>query len=191
MVPDLREDNAADERLCEDLAAHGYFAEFIEYYSQTGAVEPRQMEPVRKNFPVWMIENGFGLEGLRNNPAVEPNRIALLGFPLGANLALAFAALRPDEVQAVVEYYGWLPRKLQSRAGSMPPVLIVHGKQDEIVPVNFATDLDGLLTKNQRPHEIKIYDDAGHGFNFQSPPTKDTKDAWEHTLTFLHKYLKQ
>jgi len=44
MVPDLREDNAADERLCEDLAAHGYFAEFIEYYSQTGAVEPRQME---------------------------------------------------------------------------------------------------------------------------------------------------
>lgn len=180
-------DNADCEQLCESLAAHGYCAEFIEYYSQTGAVEPNRDE-IKAAFPAWRREISSGISTLRENPSVQPDRIGLLGFSLGANIALVYAALRPEDVQAVVEYYGWLPALLSPRAAKMPPVLILQGAQDQVVKVQPATQLDTLLSQKRRPHEIKIYAHAGHGFNFDAPAGTDGTDAWQRTVRFFDKY---
>ena len=90
---------------------------------------------------------------------------------------------------AVVEYYGGLIPPLRERARQMPPTLILHGAKDAIIPLSEATDLDKLLTSYGRPHEIHIYPDAGHGFNFHgngvSYDRDAASDAWTRALEFL------
>ena len=112
------------------------------------------------------------------------DRIALLGHSLGAFLALAVGASEGGRVAAVIDYYGGMNRSYIAMAANMPPTLILHGSADVTVPVRYAYELDALLTRNNRPHEMKIYPGAGHGLDPAS-----NADAWRTTLEFLRRYL--
>jgi dienelactone hydrolase len=114
------------EKMCGELADQGYYTEFIEYYSQTEAVGANDPSGIRKNFPVWLAEIHSGIDELGKNRqgAVDPHRIALLGFSLGAYLSLSSGAVDPGQIAAIVEYYGGLPPALSGGAKTMPPTLI-------------------------------------------------------------------
>ena len=167
----------------------GYYVEFIEYYSQTDAVGPEQPAQMREDFPIWLEEIHSGLDALDKNPAVDPHRVALMGFSLGSFLSLSTGAMNPSQIAAIVEYYGGLPPALQYGAKTMPPTLILHGDKDVLVPVADAHELDDLLTKDKRPHEMKIYEGANHGFNFPELAiwynASATQDAWTRSTKFL------
>jgi carboxymethylenebutenolidase len=182
------------EHVCTALAAEGYYAEFIEYYSQTPAVLGDQTDEIQKYFPDWLKEIRDGVAALGANSAVDPKRVGLLGYSLGAFLALSSGALAPDKYSAIVEYYGGLPLPLLERAKNMPPVLILHGDADTLVPVSLAKQLDSLLTAADRPHELRIYPGAAHGFNFPGSPrwynASDADDSWKLALAFFARYLK-
>ncbi len=186
--------NDSFEKMCGQLADHGYYAEFIEYYSQTEAVGPESPLEMRKYFPVWLDEIQSGIDALDKNPAVDPHRVALMGFSLGAFLSLSTGALAPDQIAAIVEYYGGLPPRLRSGAKQMPPTLILHGDKDALVNVSQAHELDELLTAANRPHEMHIYEGANHAFNFAELPfwynAEDAQDAWNRSLKFLAANLK-
>ena len=182
------------EKMCGQLAEQGYYTEFIEYYSQTPAIGVRQSSAMPKYFPVWLSEIHSGIEALGKNPAVDPHRIAMLGFSLGAYLSLSSGAVDPSQIAAIVEYYGGLPPALSGGAKTMPPTLILHGDKDVLVNVSEAHSLDELLTAANRPHEMHIYEGANHGFNFPELPfwynAEDAQDAWNRTLKFLATNLK-
>ncbi len=182
------------EEMCGQLADLGYYTEFIEYFSQTEAVGPGQPSAMRKYFPVWLAEIHSGIEALDKNPAVDPHRIAMLGFSLGAFLSLSAGALDPGQIAAIVEYYGGLPPALSGGAKTMPPTLILHGDKDVLVNVSEAHSLDDLLTAANQPHEMHIYEGANHAFNFPQLPfwynAEDAQDAWNRTLKFLAANLK-
>ncbi len=181
------------QKMCSDLARHGYFAEFIEYYSQTNPIAPGFKTEIAKQFPVWMKELDAGVHALEKNRRVDPKRIGLVGFSLGGYLAMSYGASHPDRIAAIVEYYGGLPPVFDQRAPEIPPTLILHGDADMVVPVAQAKRLDQLLTRAGRPHQIHIYPGASHAFNFEIPTWYDpnyAKDAWQRTLGFLEQYLK-
>ena len=182
------------ENFCAQLAEHGYYAEFLEYFSQTDAASPGDIDGMMRNFPTWMSEVQAGIAALKNNPSIDSKKIGLMGFSLGSYLALSYGATYPDDVAAIVEYYGGLPPALLPRMATMPPVLILHGDIDRIVPVSQARDLDRELTKAGRAHEMKIYLGAEHGFNFPGAmfwyKPSDAHDAWDRSLKFFDRYLK-
>jgi carboxymethylenebutenolidase len=182
------------EKVCELLAEQGYYTEFIEYYSQTPAIGVRQASAMPKYFPVWLAEVHSGIEALDKNPAVDPHRVAMLGFSLGSYLSLSTGAVDPGPIAAIVEYYGALPPALSGGAKLMPPTLILHGDKDVLVNVSEAHSLDELLTAANRPHEMHIYEGANHAFNFPEIPfwynAEDAQDAWARTLKFLAANLK-
>jgi carboxymethylenebutenolidase len=181
--------NAEYEKMCGELADLGYYVEFIEYYSQTDAVGVGRTAQMAENFPTWLEEIHSGLDALDKNPAVDPHRVALMGFSLGSFLSLSTGAMDPNQIAAIVEYYGGLPPALRDGAKTMPPTLILHGDKDVLVPVADAHELDELLTKEKRPHEMKIYEGANHGFNFPELPfwynADDAQDAWNRSVKFL------
>jgi carboxymethylenebutenolidase len=182
------------EDLCAKLADSGYYSEFIEYYSQTEAASPGDAAGMMRDFPIWLNEVHSGIAALKKNPAVNSHEIALMGFSLGSYISLSYGATYPDDISAIVEYYGGLPPALDARAATMPPVLIIHGEIDRTVPVSQATDLDAVLTKAGRPHEMKIYPGAEHGFNFPEAmwwyKPSAANDAWNRSLKFLDVHLK-
>jgi carboxymethylenebutenolidase len=182
------------EKMCGELADLGYYTEFIEYYSQTGAVGVERPALIKQDFPIWLEEIRSGIDALDKNPSIAPHRIALMGFSLGSFLSLSVGALQPSQIAAIVEYYGGLPPNLSEAAQAMPPVLILHGDQDVLVPVKDAQELDELMTKNKRPHEMKIYEGANHAFNFPQLAmwynADDAQDAWSRSTKFLAANLK-
>lgn len=183
--------NDAFEAMCTDLAHRGYYTEFIEYFDATENTDPT-VDPMH-NFDSWMGAINRGIEALRKNPEVEPNRIALIGFSQGAYLAVGAAALNPEQVAAIVEYYGGLIPSLHDRVATMPPTLILHGDADTIIPVSEAHDLDAALTKAGRPHEMHLYPGVDHGFNFHARGVRYDQqaadDAWNRAVEFLARTL--
>jgi carboxymethylenebutenolidase len=177
---------------CRKLAAAGYYAMFVEYYSQAGPARPGDPPVLGKgfaawvdrNFPTWTREIVSAIDVLGSNPAVERDRIALIGHSLGGFLALAVGASQGGRVAAIVEYYGAMNNGYRPTAANMPPTLILHGSADRVIPVHYAYDLDALLTRYDRPHEMKIYPGAWHGLD---PATR--ADAWQRSLDFLRHYL--
>ncbi len=55
------------------------------------------------DFPAGSKKIHDGIDALQQNPSVQPNRIALIGYSLGAYLATSTAALNPKLITAVVE----------------------------------------------------------------------------------------
>jgi carboxymethylenebutenolidase len=185
------------EAMCSKLADSGYYAEFIEYYSQTDAVSPGDLDGMHRSYPIWLNEIHSGVAALKKSPTVGSGKIGkvgMMGFSLGAFLAVDYGATYPDDVSAIVEYYGGLSPELYPRAAMLPPVLIIHGDIDRVVPVQQARDLDAALTKAGRPHEMKIYPGAEHAFNFPAAlmwyKPSFTNDAWDRGIKFFDKYLK-
>jgi dienelactone hydrolase len=163
------------------LAAQGYSVFLVHYFDRTGTLRADR-DTTQANFPVWMGTIGDAISFATRHAQVDPSRIGLLGFSLGAYLALSVASLEP-RVKAVVEFFGGVPPELHGFV-RMPPVLILHGEQDRVVPVSEATELQKLLERAGTPYEMKLYPDAGHGFN-----GLQWLDAGQRTVRFLKKYL--
>ena len=118
-------------------------------------------------------------------PHVNPERIGLLGFSLGAYLSLASASIDP-RIKAVVDFFGGFPKEMKLFMRRFCPVLILHGEADDTVPVSEAHYIALLAEKKNVPYELQIYPGAGHGFT-----PEIMADASQRTLNFLRKYLKQ
>jgi len=65
-----------------------------------------------------------------------PEQVVLFGFSQGTMMALHVAPRREDAVAGVVAFSGRLlrPETLADDAVVRPPVLLVHGDVDEVVP---------------------------------------------------------
>jgi carboxymethylenebutenolidase len=83
----------------------------------------------------------------------------------------------------VVDVFGPVPEGAEG-AAHMPPVLILHGARDRLVPVEHAHRLEKLLKARTVPHEVKIYPDQGHGFSGAAQ-----LDAAGRILAFLQRHL--
>jgi dienelactone hydrolase len=165
------------------LAEHGFAVYVLHYFDRTGTVEIEGLQTIFRHFPVWMKTLWDAVSFVANQPQVEPERIGVLGFSLGAYLALSASAI-DSRVQAVVEFFGGMPKEMRFFTRRLCPVLILHGEEDKIVPVEEAYHLQQMLEKKQIAYEIQIYPGVGHGFSGEI-----WRDAGLRTLAFLEKHL--
>ena len=79
--------------------------------------------------------NAF-LDALMVDEDVLPEQVALFGFSQGTMMALHVAPRREDAVAGIVAFSGrlLLPELLAEEAVVKPPVLLVHGDADDVVP---------------------------------------------------------
>ncbi|SEP55501.1 alpha/beta hydrolase [Thalassovita taeanensis] len=80
--------------------------------------------------------NAF-LDALLVDEDLLPEQMVLLGFSQGTMMSLHVAPRREDEIAGIVAFSGRLlsPEALKDEAVSRPPILLVHGDQDDVVPV--------------------------------------------------------
>lgn len=175
--------------IAHSLVKHGYIALLVPYFERTGTkrIEPKDIN--EKLFKAWMETVRQAVLQAAKLPQVEGRRIGLLGFSLGAFLALAVATQSDLPIAAVADLFGGLPKELREKAKNLPPTLIIHGTADKTVDVQEALELEKLLQKHKRTYEIKIYPGQDHLFkaNRCGP---DVQDAQRHTLIFFGKHLK-
>jgi dipeptidyl aminopeptidase/acylaminoacyl peptidase len=75
---------------------------------------------------------------------------------------------------------------------SDPPMLLVHGDADNLVPLAQSTVFDAALTEAGVPHQLLVVKNAGHGFGPMPGTTIDPSrsDINKAVFAFFAKYLK-
>jgi len=182
----LHGSGGSSERMAEPaslLAAHGFAVYVPHYFQRTGTIRANDKATILRHFLAWAKTLRDAVSFVARQPQVDPDRVGLLGFSLGAYLALSVSAVDP-RVQAVVEFFGGLPKEVKFLMHRLCPVLILHGDADQIVPVQEAYDLQEILEKKHIPYEMQIYPGVGHGFTGEI-----WQDAGARSLAFLQKCL--
>ena len=106
------------------------------------------------------------LDALMVDEDLLPEQVVLFGFSQGTMMALHVAPRREDALAGVVAFSGRLlsPELLADETQSRPPVLLVHGDADDVVPVQSlpqaAEALQGAGWQDVYAHVMK---GTGHG----------------------------
>ncbi len=92
--------------------------------------------------------NAF-LDALMVDEDVLPEQVVLFGFSQGTMMSLHVAPRREDAVAGVVGFSGRLlsPELLADEVVVRPPILLVHGDADDVVPVQSLPDAADALQK--------------------------------------------
>jgi phospholipase/carboxylesterase len=96
---------------------------------------------------------------------VGPGRTILFGFSQGTMLSLHVAPRRADPLAGVVGFSGRLlaPEALATETRSRPPVLLVHGDADEVVPFASLSEAGRALDAAGFEVHAHIMRGTGHG----------------------------
>lgn len=158
---------------------HNYTVLFLHYFDAT---DTYRASP--QNYAAWEKAVSDLVDECKRNQQWSSRKIAILGFSLGASVALAAASQMPP-VSAVAEWYGSLPDDFFYQLKGMPPLLILHGQHDDNIPVSNAQQLIQLCQMKNFSCESHIYPNQAHGF---MPP--DFDDAVKRTVDFFSRQTK-
>ena len=95
---------------------------------------------------------------------LPPQKLALVGFSQGAMLALHLALNRP-QCGAVVAYSGtFLDDPLDLKV-SRPPILLIHGTEDDVLPASFSQEAEARLKILGVPVTLSLLPHLGHSID--------------------------
>jgi phospholipase/carboxylesterase len=104
--------------------------------------------------------------------SLPPSALALVGFSQGTMMALHVGLRRTVASAAIVGYSGLLalpdnadPATVAAEIKSRPPVLLVHGDQDPLIPIDALFHAAQGLAALEVPVEWHISAGVGHGID--------------------------
>jgi phospholipase/carboxylesterase len=105
------------------------------------------------------------LDARLEEEGLSPSALALVGFSQGAMMSLHVAPRRPAPVAAVVGFSGRLlgPERLAAETVSRPPVLLVHGDADQVVPPEALPEAAEALAGAGFEVQTHVSRGTGHG----------------------------
>ena len=132
---------------------------------------------------------------------VEPRTIVLLGESLGSGVAVQLAAKREvgalaleapysSTVEVAAKIYWWLPvhalmkdqfKSIDFIAAVVAPLLIIHGEEDELIPVEFGKR---LFAAANHPKELEVVPGFGHDVLFE-------ETTWAREVEFFARVIKR
>ena len=103
---------------------------------------------------------------------LDDSRLALVGFSQGSMMALHVGLRRRRAPAAIVAYSGMLvgPDKLgeakaRNARGEPPPILLVHGDQDPLIPLEAMLAATDDLARAEIPNQWHLSFGVGHGID--------------------------
>jgi carboxymethylenebutenolidase len=182
----------AYRRYAAALTVAGINAWLFSYYSPSD--EQIMLNPgreahigrYRERFRAWAEKTAEIAEFALAQPG-SSGRIGLLGLSNGGFLAVGAAAIEP-RVNAIAVCYGGIPGPMRTDVTRLPPLIVLHGEADQVIPVDEGRALADKAKALGGKVQLVVYPDAGHGFDFD--PVSDTaRDARVRAVEFLSEWL--
>ena len=101
---------------------------------------------------------------------LDESKLALVGFSQGTMMALHVGLRRKKPLAAILGYSGILigPEHLKdarAELGAPPPILLVHGDEDQVIPVEALFVSSEKLAENDIPVQWHMSPQLGHGID--------------------------
>lgn len=177
------------------LAAEGYVALAVDLYEGSTADTPEKAQKLMAavvNNPDAARANLKQAYDYLDKYALAP-RVGSIGWALGGGWSLQTALMLPDNLDAMVMYYGQIVGTEPELATLSMPMLGFFAGLDESIPVKDVQKFRQTLFKLGKPVEMLIYPNAKHAFADPTGANYDEQaanDSWQKTLTFLAENLK-
>src|SRR5262249_47784318 len=122
------------------------------------------------------------IEHVRKRPDADPDRLGMVGFSLGAGIAMSYITTSPPgSVKVFADFYGYVEPLLGAGVANFPPTIIFHNKNDSqfVPPDKNSVPLADALAKAMPPieHVYKEYQETwpeGYNHAFKPDGTADT-----------------
>ncbi len=128
---------------------------------------------------------------LRAHPAVHRGPIGATGFSMGAAWAFLLSALRPDDLAAVIAFYG--TTEGVDFAAARAAYLGHFADQDQFEPLASVRVLEEEIRSAGRDVTFHVYPGTTHWFFEDNRPdaydAEAARLAWERTVAFLRHQL--
>ncbi len=178
----------------DDLAARGYLVVAPDLFrGRTTNSVPSAIYNVVSNPPEQVDADVEAVyQWLAQQPDVQANRIAIMGFCFGGGTSIRYSVTNP-KLAATIVFYGMPITEPQKLKGLSGPVLGIFGGADTSIPVDSVRAFEAGLKNAGVVNEISIYDGEPHAF------VKDMEgiraggaqgQAWEQLVNFLEAHLK-
>ncbi len=107
------------------------------------------------------------LDTLLERYELDESKTVLVGFSQGTLMSLHVGLRRERQLAGIVGFSGALagPEILQDEIRSRPPVLLVHGAADEMLPAVLTQQAAAALRDNGVDVELHIIEGLGHGID--------------------------
>jgi carboxymethylenebutenolidase len=196
----------------KDYAGRGYVVLLVHYFDRTGAAgkdvagyrdlfvnyyrrqehKDKDLKRMQALLDAWAEVARDAVAYARGRPDVDGERVGMVGFGLGATVTLTAATGHDLKLAALVEFFGTLPQQPRPDLKKLPPLLILHGEEDRVVPVEQAYLLVGRLAVAKKTYEAEVYPGVGHVFSLDGKEMQwlPLLAARLRTDAFLNKYLK-
>jgi carboxymethylenebutenolidase len=115
-------------------------------------------------------------------------KIGIIGFCMGGRIVYNELVADPHLFAAAAPFYGAV-ENTDPKAIAVP-VCGSYGARDEGIPADSVRAFFAALTV---PHDLRIYDEAGHAFFDEERPSfvpSAAADAWKRTIGFYNTYLR-
>jgi len=147
---------------------------------------PRMDGSTEAQMAAGMAASTAALHGWLDEIAIETGipaaQTALIGFSQGTMMSLHVAPRRADPLAGVVGFSGRLlePENLGADTASRPPILLVHGDMDDVVPPSSMEEARAALVAARFDVATHMSRGIGHGI---------APDGLSLALKFLHDRL--
>ncbi len=176
------------------LAAEGYVALAVDLYGgrvaeDTSGAQALMAEIVSE--PDVVRANLRQAYDYLDRYAFAPS-VGSIGWCLGGGWSLQTALMLPDQLDAMVMYYGRVVTDEELLEPLGMPMLGHFGEQDASIPTLEVQNFRNALVRQGKQAEIHIYSGADHAFANPSggnySPVAAT-ESWERTIEFLNTHL--
>ncbi len=185
------------QQVCDRLAEAGFVALAPDLYhgKTTAAIEDAQAlgAALDQDVERWRGDIAAAMQVLRQHPATQQasgnGKLAFVGFSLGDAYALDTSVNRPEEVAAVVVFYGSYPGLDYRKASAA--YLYHFAEDDPYEPAESVAKTEQELRAAGRTVTVYTYPGTKHWFFEQNRPEYNAEAAqlaWERTITFLQQW---
>ena len=177
------------------LAEQGYVALAVDLYRGQVAYDPSLAYELMVSTPP---ERAFqdmeaAIHFLAARADVNKDKIGSIGWSMGGKWSLVLAVKDPF-LAACVNNYGSVPTDTDDIQKIHAPVLAIFGADDRTIAASDVDEFETAMNSAHKSIDIKVYPNAGRGFensdNKLGYREGAAEDAWQRTLTFLDRHLK-
>jgi len=180
--------------VADRFAAEGYVALAPDLYHGESTTRPDEAWRLMMalDIPRAVRDVRGAISYLLEHGSARPGKVAIIGFCMGGQLALA-TACADARVGACADFYGVHPQAKLDFASLRAPVLGIFAENDGFVTPAVARKLEADLQAAGKPTDFQIFPGVDHAFFNDSRPDvynpAAASQAWRRTLTFFQANL--